>query len=123
MLFVGSVGLDVFKHICQDDGISVAYVINTIDHCDDHKEELPPCCEEEKEDDCCDDEVEHIQMKLDFFQDQDEIADAVILEFVVLPTFHFDPATTKSIARSFSNSDPPPWSLSKRLAKNQSYII
>ena len=123
MLFVGSVGLDVFKHICEDDGVSVAYVFNTIEHCDDHHEEVPPCCEEKGNDDCCDDEVEYIQMKLDFFQDQENTSDYIQVDFqtpIVVNEINF---IRKSFVQSYSNTDPPPKRLSERLAINQSYLI
>lgn len=124
MLFVGSIGLDVFKHICQDDGVSVAYIFNTIDHCDDHHIEVPPCCEKEDNDDCCDDEVEYIQMKLDFFQDQESSSNYIQVDFqtpiIALSDLSY---VGRSITQCYSNTDPPPKRLSERLAIIQSYLI
>lgn len=122
LLFVGNVGVDVFKHICEEDGVSVAYVVNTIDHCKDHRKDVPPCCEEEEQKDCCDDEVDYFQMKLDFFQQHQ------LLYFVSVPDFQdikavFVSEIMDSEVRYFSNTDPPPLPLSKRLSIVQSYII
>ena len=42
-LFIGnSIGIDVFKHICNEEGtLSVAYVVNNIDHCEDESFNVP----------------------------------------------------------------------------------
>lgn len=73
-LFIGnSIGIDVFKHICNEEGtLSVAYVVNNIDHCEDESINIPKCCtesEQQNEEDCCDDEVVHYFLDLDFSQD------------------------------------------------------
>lgn len=73
LLFVGNVGVNVFKHICKEDGTIVSYVFNEADeHCGMHveEEELPPCCHEdlsseEEDDDCCSDEVEYFKLKIE----------------------------------------------------------
>ena len=73
LLFVGNVGVNVFKHICKEDGTIVSYVFNeTEEHCGMHVEEqeLPPCCHkdessEEEEGDCCSDEVEYFKLKVE----------------------------------------------------------
>ena len=79
-LFIGnSIGIDVFKHICNEEGtLSVAYVVNNIDHCEDESFNVPKCCKDskqQKDDDCCDDEIVHYSLDLDFSQDA--------------PSFHF----------------------------------
>ena len=123
VLFAGTIGWDVFTHTCEEDGVSVAYVINTIEHCDEHKEELPPCCqEEEEEDDCCDDEVSYYNLKFDFFEN---IQLHVFQVIYVLP-HHFEIIDEiqkdESIAQ-YTNTDPPPISVARRLSLIQSYLI
>ena len=70
-ILVGSSGLKVFTHSCEEDGIFTSYLIQLEDHCEDEKEDLPSCCQTEtqKEDDCCNDEVEVYKVKFDYFQD------------------------------------------------------
>ena len=70
-ILVGSSGLKVFTHSCEEDGIFTSYFIQLEDHCEDEKEDLPSCCQTEtqKEDDCCNDEVEVYKVKFDYFQD------------------------------------------------------
>lgn len=73
-LFIGnSIGVDVFKHKCNEEGtLSVAYVVNNIDHCEDESINIPECCKDSKqkeESDCCDDETVHYSLDLDFSQD------------------------------------------------------
>ena len=122
LLFVGNIGIDVFKHICEEDGVSVAYVINTIDHCEEHIEDLPPCCEDQQKDDCCDDEVAYYQLKLDYFEQFQQQQ----FPLVFWADFSFDdiqvPANI-SETRYFANNDPPPIQLSRRLSLIQSYLI
>lgn len=72
LLFVGNVGVNVFKHICKEDGTIVSYVFNeSEEHCGMHteKEEQPPCCHDDKssdeEDDCCSDVVEYFKLKVE----------------------------------------------------------
>ena len=79
-LFVGNIGVDVFKHICQKDGVTISYFVPDNEHCGEKKAELPSCCQKKEEKshcssmeslrkkDCCDEEVAHFQVKLDFFQ-------------------------------------------------------
>ncbi|MDG1331795.1 MAG: hypothetical protein P8P74_05665 [Crocinitomicaceae bacterium] len=73
-LLIGSIGVNVFLHTCEEDGTFVSYFVPADDneHCGDgHEEELPPCCatdEKETEDDCCGDEVKHFKVDLDYFQ-------------------------------------------------------
>jgi hypothetical protein len=74
--FLGNVGLRVFTHSCEEDGVFRSYFVELQDHCEDKSEEvLPPCCQKEKntscevkvEDDCCSDEVDVYKISLDYF--------------------------------------------------------
>lgn len=122
LLFLGNIGMDVFKHICEEDGVSVAYVFNTIDHCDSHVDELPPCCQEEHEEkDCCDDEVDHFQIKLDFFQ---QTVDIQFVDIAVNPIFVFyEKVLVEQPFISYTDTDPPPLETLERLSLIQTYLI
>lgn len=83
LLFVGNIGVNVFKHVCSEEGVSVSYLVNRgSEHCANHaiQQELPPCChseEKKKKDDCCSDEVLYFKIHIDAEQH-------------VLPHFDFD---------------------------------
>lgn len=68
ILFIGNIGIPVFTHACEEDGIFRSYFINTENHCENERSDLPPCCqsEENEKDDCCHDETDLIQLKLDY---------------------------------------------------------
>jgi len=59
VLFVGNVGVNVYKHICKMEGVSTAYVIPPAeDHCKKEKPTKKICCsnsKQEQKDDCCND--------------------------------------------------------------------
>ena len=72
-LLMGSIGVNVFLHTCEEDGTFVSYFVpaDDNDHCENAHQEVPDCCasdEQEKEDDCCGDEVQHFKVQLDYFQ-------------------------------------------------------
>lgn len=68
--FAGNVGLNIFTHVCSEDGESISYVVNTAgESCDNHHEEknVPPCCKvsHKDKDDCCKDEFQYVKLKFD----------------------------------------------------------
>ena len=125
LLFLGNVGFDVFKHTCKEDGVTTAYVINTIDHCEEHLEELPPCCQEKhKKDDCCDDEISFFQIKLDYFQK--------VLDHKFIPVQDLEPAVFAYVVPEYNDklhdhlriiSDPSPPDNNRRQAILQVFTI
>lgn len=75
LLFVGNVGIPVFTHACEEDGVFHSYFIQSNSHCDEsEKKELPPCCENKKTEkkNCCHDEKTFIQLKLDYSSTSNE---------------------------------------------------
>ena len=70
LLFVGTIGVPVFTHSCEEDGVFKTYFIQANNHCEDEKKELPTCCKKEKEEkdkkDCCNDETEVFKLKVDY---------------------------------------------------------
>ena len=74
--FVGNIGMSVFTHSCEEDGVFRSYFVKLDDHCDDHEEEkVPPCCKKEgasssvKKDDCCSDNVAVYQVNFSYFSE------------------------------------------------------
>jgi hypothetical protein len=71
-LLVGSIGVNVFLHTCEEDGTFVSYFVPSAedDHCENAHDDKPACCvsDESTEDDCCGDEIKVIKLKFDFFQ-------------------------------------------------------
>jgi len=88
LLFVGNIGVNVFKHVCSEEGISVSYIVDRgEERCANHaiQPDLPPCChsdEEKKKDDCCSDEVLYFKLHVDaeqhFLPNFDFVAQAEI---------------------------------------------
>lgn len=72
-LLIGSIGVNVFLHTCEEDGTFVSYFVpsDDDDHCESAHDDVPACCADdqtEKEDDCCGDEIKHFKVNLDYFQ-------------------------------------------------------
>lgn len=74
--FVGNIGMSVFTHSCEEDGVFRSYFVKLDDHCDDHQEEkVPPCCKKEganssiEKDDCCSDDVAVYQVNFSYFSE------------------------------------------------------
>lgn len=74
-LFIGTVGVNVFEHICKKDGVSISYVLNSGEdqcgnHHDQHEEEAKKtsCCHKKESNNdkgCCSDDVEYFKLKVD----------------------------------------------------------
>lgn len=128
LLFTGAVGIDVFTHICKEDGIEKAFVINTIDHCESEQEDLPDCCQSddhEDEDDCCDDEIEHYQVESDY-SNSNSLDSPLINHPSAIRAFSFDISISvldELMVFYVINSGPPPLLVSERLSRIQSYLI
>ena len=129
LLFVGNVGVNVFKHICAEDGVWTSYFVKTTDdHCENEEEaekHAQTCCstDEEKEEDCCNDQTEFYKIDLDYNSDPSIIvpsSNGVIspsnFEFVLNDTQQ-DYYTTKYV-------NPPPNKLGKDiLIHHQVFLI
>lgn len=123
ILFTGNIGIPVFTHACEEDGIFRSYFINTENHCENEQSSLPPCCEseEDEKDDCCHDETDIIQLKLDYSLTWNQFQ---------LDNFYYQVAEIKAVyANDFSlletvfttnkGKDPPPKSWGKTLLIEQ----
>lgn len=113
IVFVGTVGVRVFTHSCEEDGVFKTYFVQVNNHCEDKKVELPPCCQKEKEQkekkDCCRDETQVFKLKVDYLSFWDDYS----IESVSIPETHnlflndqIVPVDEETIIAS--NTDPPP---------------
>lgn len=112
VLFVGNVGVNIFKHVCAEDGVSVSYFVQNEDECNDHHETLPSCCtesEDDLEDDCCSDIVSYFNVKLDYFESFDSF-DFAPLQFASIGEFNFNFQSLgfEEVYVAHTYDDPPP---------------
>lgn len=133
----GSVGVNVFKHICSKDGVSVTYLFNTNSHCEEEEQlachaeasEVPACCQPEKKkekDDCCSDEVNHYQLKIDYAPQENDVQQAFFIDIDLPPFIEGSSERTAPICLQNSNiqcADPPPLEASRYRSILQVYTI
>ena len=113
--FIGNIGLRVFTHSCEEDGVFRSYFVQLQDHCEDKQEELPPCCQKEQRScgesitkDCCDDQVDVYRISLDYFSDYEvSITDLAESNVYPLSPVHEVIRLTEPQIVS-SKADPPP---------------
>lgn len=70
LILFGSSGVEVYKHICSKEGVSITLFSESDHVCSSEEHDLPACClkEKEKEKDCCTDEEQIVQLKFSYFQ-------------------------------------------------------
>ncbi len=120
LLVMGSVGIDVFKHICKEDGVTVTLFVEADHHC---KEEVQSsCCSGHDEKDCCDDEVEHVQIQPDYYNNffSPEWMAIVTPKSV---SFEFKEEVISEGINVASYPQPPPLSGRQLLTNKQVWII
>ncbi len=112
VLFVGNVGVNIFKHVCAEDGVSISYFIQGPDECEEHHDIEPACCSEsasDKDDDCCSDIVSYLSVELDYFESFDSIdIDPMQLATIVNFSFDFNSVGFKEVYVAHTYDDPPP---------------
>lgn len=130
--FLGNVGLRVFTHSCEEDGIFRSYFVELQDHCEDKDPEvLPPCCQKEKavtcgeqiKDDCCSDEIDVYKISLDFFSEYSiSTPDLALTETFVANWFQPEFVSTDYDPEHYIH--PPPIRTGRQiLIKNQVFRI
>lgn len=130
LLFVGNVGVNVFKHICQENGVWTSYFVKTADgHCGDKheaKKAIKSCCSSEKEEkkkDCCNDQAEYFKINLDFCNDP-SISVPVSSSITIPANFIFVVSETKHDYYTSKYVNPPPKKLGKDiLIQHQVFLI
>lgn len=130
ILFVGNIGVNVFKHICQDNGVWTSYFVKTADdHCENKEKAIKhvkSCCSKEKEEqkkDCCNDQTEYFKIKLDFFNDPSVVIAAP--SSIIIPSnfgFVFNQIQKEYYSKNYIN--PPPIKVGRDiLIQHQVFII
>lgn len=125
-VLVGSIGVSVFLHTCEEDGTFVSYFVPANDegHCENAHQEKPACCDSEEsteDDDCCGDEIKYIKFKLDYFQ---KISAPFIPVFHVSLPVTVDLETWSDENRVTNNyANPPPLPANILRSLNQVWII
>jgi hypothetical protein len=116
VFFLGNIGVNVFKHICEEDGVSVSYLFNQgEEHCDEHahKNDLPPCCQasdDQEEDDCCDDEVYYYKLQVDAELQADYSFHLAAITAEVPEIYGEERPVTSERTTHCTFEDPPPLS-------------
>lgn len=113
IVFVGTIGIRVFTHSCEEDGVFKTYFVQANNHCQDENVALPPCCQKEKEKkekkDCCHDETEVFKLKVDFLSIWDDYSfDAVYLPETDKFSYEDLVLAVDKETLIASNNDPPP---------------
>lgn len=119
LLFSGNIGISVFNHICEDEGVSTSYFLSK-NKCKENSG-TESCCEkkQEKEKDCCSDELKIIQIHEKYLQNHFP-SSIIIPEFNSLELFSqnlFD-FTFKTDLLSKNWREPPPKSGKSILIKH-----
>lgn len=110
--FVGSIGVGVFSHFCSKDGLEQSYFVRQSHHCDEKEAVSPVCCQrhEPKEvlkNNCCSDQMQFVQLNLDYFQQTVAIAFHTFAS--PSPVYGLMISATNSVSISKSNlANPPP---------------
>lgn len=129
--FVGNIGMSVFTHSCEEDGVFRSYFVKLDDHCKDHEEEkVPPCCKKEgasssiKKDDCCSDNVAVYQVNFSYFSDYSQQIHLIASAELTTVEFQFIEALPIRSIELPKTINPPPF-LSGRdlLIKHQVFRI
>ena len=113
VVFVGTIGVRVFTHSCEEDGVFKTYFVQVNNHCENEQKELPSCCQkvkaEKEKKDCCHDETEVFKLKLDYISLWDDFSFEPIL-IPVTPNFTVanNSIPLTQLCLQACNSDPPP---------------
>ena len=118
--FIGTIGISVFQHSCSEDGVFIAYFINTNTHCEvtETVEELPTCCQKEQKKtfsskqaikkDCCNDEVSYFKVSLDYYSTFNlKITAKNTVSLLSIPEWK-RVNSNSTISTSLRYEDPPP---------------
>ncbi len=133
VLLVGSIGVGLVSHFCEgnettvltfaeDEHCGEADEMHTDDCCSDqlHTES---CCEDfDEDDDCCSNELHHIQLKLDFF-DEVNISAVIITDFSAESFLVYNEFPCNLANEEVRKNPPPPESGKDLILKKQNWLI
>ncbi len=109
LLFLGNIGIPVYTHACEEDGIFTSFFIEQQNHCQEVQFDLPPCCQKEKKKNCCHDEKTVVQLNENYVLSQALSVSSFTFICPVPPkTIHFKLSITREITSIQTWEDPPP---------------
>ena len=111
LLFFGNIGIPVFTHACEEDGVFTSFFVNQQSHCQEEEElsNLPACCQKEKKKNCCSDEKTVVQLDEKYVQSQALSVPIFVFNCPAHTTaFSFQVLQTKDISVIQTWEDPPP---------------
>jgi len=110
LLFLGNIGIPVFTHACEEDGVFTSFFIQQQNHCQDEEvSNLPPCCQKEKKKNCCNDQKTVLQLDEKYVQSQ--TLSVPTFAFICpdhTAVFSYHGSQTKGISVVETWEDPPP---------------
>lgn len=123
VLLIGSVGINVFRHTCEEDGTMTSYFLNLENHCSEEAEDLPSCCEKSHDEDgkqgikkdCCSDAFSYLHYQpLTEFQSDKEVAKEMA-SGILEPVFHSHARLLprKAGLDDIKSAKPPPGPIKK----------
>jgi hypothetical protein len=109
LLFLGNIGIPVFTHACEEDGVFTSFFIKQQNHCQEEQSDLPPCCQKEKKKNCCHDEKTVVQLDEKYVQSQTlSVPTFTFICPAHAAVFLFHASQTKDISVVQKWEDPPP---------------
>lgn len=134
LIFLGSIGVNVFEHFCHQDGTSVSFFVPHEHVCEPIVQEEPSCCHEapeqvqahcaqEFDSNCCSEAVSFYKISSDF--GLQKIAKQGVVIASLLPVMEFF-HSAKQLAASYHCppiQDPPPISGKQILIEHQVFRI
>jgi len=135
-LFVGSIGIGVFSHFCEEEGLYISYYVpdekvcaaHEVDHNNEPQScsaEMEGCCCEEEtsgNDGCCSLSSELVKVKLDFLNKL-EVKAILIPVLQIDPVWEFESEIIDEEIITASGNDPPPLPIKLVLSYHQQWLI
>lgn len=124
-IFVGSVGVGIYSHFCEKDGVEQSYFVKKTHHCEKQEIETLACCAHEDVEiakNCCSDELKFVKINLDYFH---QIPGFHFVPFQ-FPTAVFECIIKSPIQTNISNANfanPPPKLGGKELLVHQQVFL
>lgn len=132
VIFLGTVGVNVFAHYCKVDGVDYSFIVQNEDHCSKEQAE-DACCmikiaiekdAKQLEEDCCSDEVTSFKIASEIFQK--EISSSQVIAVSTLRSLEVFLVTAKDYQPNFhyfNDRQPIPKSGRALLIQNQVFSI
>jgi hypothetical protein len=109
-VLIGSIGVQIFIHSCQKDGVSKSIGIK-LEHVCEHDEHnceksKPSCCHTTIQKDCCSDQVQVVYCEFDYFQNIE--LNYFLVEPIAIKPIYFQPIPYSQKHQVVPTLRPPP---------------